>query len=73
MRDAKFVIINRQGMVAMRSNMPALKAGQVAVLLMIEVPDAAFEESFPEVHVTITEEHLIKPTITAEVMPADEL
>ena len=72
MVDSKFLILDRKGMVALRANRPKLEPGQLAVLLVIEVPDSAFEESFPTVNVSIEEKHLIQPDVVAEVLPAEE-
>lgn len=73
MVDSKFLILDRKGMVALRSNRPKLDPGQLAVLLVIEVPDSAFEESFPTVNVLIEERHLIQPDVVADVLPAEDL
>ena len=73
MVDSKFLILDRKGMVALRANRPRLEPGQLAVLLVIEVPDSAFEESFPTVNVSIEERHLIQPDVVADVLPAEGL
>ena len=73
MVDSKFLILDRKGMVALRANRPKLEPGQLAVLLVIEVPDSAFEESFPTVNVSIEERHLIQPDVVADVLPAEGL
>lgn len=73
MVDSTFLILDGKGMVALRANRPKLEPGQLAVLLVIEVPDSAFEESFPTVNVSIEERHLIQPDVVADVLPAEGL
>ena len=49
------------------------QAGMPRTALVIEVPDSAFEESFPTVNVSIEERHLIQPDVVADVLPAEGL
>lgn len=87
MRDSAFLVFNRQGLVRMVKGMnkrhwnskrqrPELRAGEYAVLVTVEVPDAVFEpRPTPEATITVSESAVVTPAVhvvTEQAPAADD-
>lgn len=69
MKDTAYLILNKNGVVALRKTHPNLSGGEAAVRLQVEIPDAVFRKFVPEATLSIGEEHVIHPEIAVAVLP----
>ncbi len=67
MKDTVYLVFDESGIREMKKRSPALKQGEYAVCLNFEVPDAIFEDRFPEVDIQIPEESVSFPGINVSV------
>lgn len=70
MNDGGWIIVNRRGIVGLRkkATRPALAAGEYAVFLKIEVPDAVFQPAaLPTATLRVPETALVAPDVTLEI------
>lgn len=64
MKDSIYLIMNRNGVKGTRKTRPNLAAGEVAVLLRVEVDNEYFNRAIPAVDLHVPADHLIEPNIT---------
>lgn len=67
MRDTIYLILERDGAVAIRKNVPNLNSGQVAVRLKLEISDKFFNRFVPQVNLSIPDSMVIQPEVRVEV------
>lgn len=64
MRDSCYIVFDRYGVVGMKKRKPALKAGEHAVIVDLQVPDSVFARDIPVASVQVPEAAVINPTVT---------
>lgn len=67
MQDSAYLVMNSNGIVAMKKNPPKLAGGQVAVKVEVEVTDTYFDTHVPVAKLNITDDMVIKPDIEVKV------
>lgn len=67
MKDTIYLIMDRNGVQALRKTRPKLAAGQVAVRLAVEVDDAYFHRAIPTAELVVPVDRLIEPEIIVEL------
>lgn len=73
MKDAVFLILNKNGVVGHRKTEPALEPGQRALKVRLEVKDEYFKQSIPEAFAEIGPEHIRHPSIDFAIeTPSDD-
>ena len=60
------MIVNKNGKVDVRKNVPYLSRNQVAFPLTVNIPDEAFDRLMPPVEVNVDGEILQVPTVEVE-------
>lgn len=63
MQDRGYLAFDRYGIRRFTKGPPSLKAGEYAVRIHLEVPDAQFERAIPEAHLLIPPTALIAPRV----------
>jgi len=65
-----YLVLERSGhgmkVAEMRQNKPAMRAGQVAVKVVLSISPQAFEQMIPTINVELHEGDQIEPTIEVE-------
>lgn len=67
MKIDKFLIINHRGNITVRERTPSLKGNEIAVRLVLEVPNALFERPTLVAKMEIPEKAVPKSTITPTI------
>ena len=68
MQTTFYLVFSKDGVEKMnKSRKPALKSGQRGVRMRTKIPDAFFEQPFPEIEVEFDEGDLAKPSVSVRV------
>lgn len=72
MRTSQYIIVKKTGRFSygtrMTKSSPALAPNEIAVKVVLEIPDAIFEKPTLEANIVVPETAVNKPVITAETI-----
>lgn len=73
MKTSFYLVFSESGVEKMnKQQKPSLKSGQRGVEMVVEIPDAFFEQPFPEVAVAFDEGDILNPSVSVRVRETKE-
>lgn len=72
MQDSAFLVLSKSGILKLRKSKPDLSSGERGVRIKVSMPDAYFDQPFPEVNVEFDENDVIEPSVDVRVQEMRE-
>lgn len=72
MNETGYLVLNKRGIVGYRKTTPALKRGEIAVRLEVDVPDTLFLDYIPTARLVVDPEKVLRPDISVEITDPPE-